>query len=89
MPSTAFTIDEQKMIITYAHMSKAKNEILLALYTGMRVGEIVSLYVSDIDFKNRTISVNKSQVDYKDFDAKPGHMIKKRYHPLKLIHPLG
>ncbi|MDD2627267.1 MAG: tyrosine-type recombinase/integrase [Clostridia bacterium] len=62
-------MDQQKLIIQYVNLSRATNETLLALYTGMRVGEIISLYVSDIDFKNKTINVNKNCSNYTDFDA--------------------
>ncbi|MDF7668505.1 site-specific integrase [Lactobacillus sp. ESL0703] len=34
--------------------------ILTAIYTGMRVGEIMALTWSDIDFKAKTISITKS-----------------------------
>lgn len=34
--------------------------ILVAIYTGARLGEIQALTWQDIDFKNRTISINKS-----------------------------
>jgi integrase len=68
-PATAFTIEQQKLIIENAHISSCKNEILLAIYTGMRVGEIISLYVSDIDFENKTININKNCIKYKDFDS--------------------
>lgn len=34
--------------------------IYIAIHTGMRVGEIMALTSDDIDFKNKTISVNKA-----------------------------
>lgn len=34
--------------------------ILTAIYTGMRIGEVMALTWKDIDFKNHTISINKS-----------------------------
>lgn len=34
--------------------------ILTAIYTGMRLGEIMALTWRDIDFENKTISINKS-----------------------------
>lgn len=34
--------------------------ILLAIYTGMRLGEIQGLKWKDIDFKNNMINVNRS-----------------------------
>jgi integrase len=83
IPSSAFTLEQQKLIIQYANLSRAKNEILLALYTGMRVGEIISLYVSDIDFKNKTINVNKNCSNYTDFDAEFGSKNKQEISTTK------
>lgn len=34
--------------------------IITALYTGMRIGEIMALEWSDINFKKKTISINKT-----------------------------
>ena len=36
--------------------------IILLMYTGMRVGEMLALTWDDIDFKNKTITVNKNAV---------------------------
>lgn len=44
--------------------------ILTAIYTGMRVGEIMALQWSDIDFKNATITVSKTY-DYISRKIKP------------------
>ena len=43
-------------------LSKKKNYnygVLLSLYTGMRLGELLVLKWSDIDFNNGIISINK------------------------------
>ena len=66
------------------------NEFSLALETGMRIGEIIGLEWSDIDFMNRTIYVNRTLVyiksddkDSPNFDKcgfefhEPNHIIKK------------
>lgn len=41
---------------------KAKTAILLLLFTGFRRGELAGLEWSDIDFKNNTITINRSIV---------------------------
>ena len=42
--------------------SKYNNMLLLALYTGMRIGEVLALTINDFDFDEGygTISVNKT-----------------------------
>ena len=40
--------------------TKYKCFVILAIFTGFRRGEIVGLHWDDIDFKNKTITVNKS-----------------------------
>ena len=35
--------------------------IILIIYTGLRIGELMALTWNDIDFKNKTLSVNKSR----------------------------
>lgn len=42
--------------------------ILLALYTGMRIGEVCSLQWEDVDFKRHVISVNKTVSRVTNFD---------------------
>lgn len=58
----ALTIDEQKLFIQ--ELEKKYDEytdvFYIALYTGMRIGEILSLHTEDIDFKNNIININKS-----------------------------
>lgn len=47
----AFTIFEQYQFIAYtqAHPSKYNNILLLSLFTGMRIGEVLALRLQDID----------------------------------------
>jgi len=60
----ALTIKEQEHFInilnTYEKGHKYRNILLLQLYTGMRIGEVLALSVSDIDFNNNIIHINKS-----------------------------
>lgn len=39
---------------------KFRTAILLCLYTGMRLGELCALKWTDIDYKNRTVTVNRT-----------------------------
>ncbi len=39
---------------------KYKYIILLQLYTGMRIGEVLALSIKDIDYKNNTITISKT-----------------------------
>lgn len=58
----ALTIDEQKHLIEIVKHSdhKYKNVILLALYTGMRIGEILAINRSNIDLKQNTLTVERT-----------------------------
>lgn len=47
--------------------------IVLLMYTGLRVGELLGLTWDDIDFDNRTISVNKNAVVTKVSDGDEVH----------------
>lgn len=57
-----FTICEQKKIekhIANSHRQKLKG-IILCLYTGLRIGELLALTWNDIDFAKNILSVTKS-----------------------------
>lgn len=56
---TAYTKEEQEKIISYLTDDKKDIAIFLAFATGMRLGEILALYKSDIDFSKNKITVNK------------------------------
>lgn len=60
----AFTIREEYMLIQYinSHYNEYNNMILLALYTGMRIGEVLALTIDNFDFDEDygTIKVNKT-----------------------------
>ncbi len=66
----AFTLKEEYLITQYikAHNTQYNNMLLLALYTGMRIGEVLALTVDDFDFDedygsvrvNKTITKNKN-----------------------------
>ena len=56
--------DEQIIIVKDYYRDKLP-EVVLALDTGLRRGEVLGLMWHDIDFKMRTLSVNRSIVDCK------------------------
>ena len=56
----ALTTDEQKAFTSALQGETYKNIFLIALHTGMRIGEILALTPEDIDFNNNTININNS-----------------------------
>lgn len=60
---SAFTINEQKQFIN-ALMSdnhiRYKEQMILSLYTGARMGEINALTLADINLEEKTIQINKT-----------------------------
>ena len=57
----AFTIDEQKMFLTeLENKTKYKNIFIIALYSGMRIGEILALKKEDINWKEKTITIKRT-----------------------------
>ena len=67
----ALTLEEQNLFLNeLSHTDdKYKNIFYIALYTGMRIGEILALKKEDIDLKNRIIKVSKTIT--KDKNDKP------------------
>lgn len=67
-PVTCFTVREQKTI-ERAVLTGTKDKlygILLCLYSGLRIGELIALQWSDIDFIQGALFVSKSCHDGKD-----------------------
>ncbi len=63
-----FTIDEQKKI-EQAVLSDKRHKmlgVLLCLYTGLRIGELLALEWTDIDFNTGLLTVRKNCYDGKD-----------------------
>lgn len=65
---TSFTVAEQRKIEREILSSPKPRMfgVVLCLYTGLRIGELLALHWSDIDFKKCTVSVTKSLHDGKD-----------------------
>lgn len=62
----ALSVDEEKLFLKHAKQSLYYELYVVALNTGMRIGEICALTLDDIDFKDRTINVNKNYYHYTD-----------------------
>lgn len=58
----ALTLEEHKKLLLALEKQEHKYKyiILLQLYTGMRIGEVLALSVKDINYKDNTISINKT-----------------------------
>lgn len=78
----AFTIKEECILIQYinSHYTQYNNMLLLALYTGMRIGEVLALTTADINFDEDygTISVNKTITKNKSGKRIVGNVTKTK-----------
>ena len=54
------TLAEQEKFVDIAKRSHNYNQYMLILETGLRTGELIGLTWDAVDFKNKTITVNKS-----------------------------
>ena len=60
---SAFTIEEQKQLINKlqnAEKFRYKYQIIIGLFTGMRMGEINALDLDDIDYENKLIHIRRT-----------------------------
>lgn len=57
-----FNLSEQKKIVDFCFKSRKKNYlgIVICLATGIRLGELLALEWTDIDFDNKTLNINKT-----------------------------
>lgn len=57
-----YTIEEQKKLISYCLNSKKNSYlgIIICLYIGIRLGELLALEWEDVNFTNQTITINKT-----------------------------
>lgn len=56
----SLTVEEQKVFLLGAEKSAYYNEYAFVLQTGIRVGELIALKWSDIDFKNRKLQIRRN-----------------------------
>lgn len=70
VPSVVMVLDksEQKALekVLYTETNASKLGILLALYTGIRCGELCALQWGDIDLKDRTVTISKTMQRIQD-----------------------
>lgn len=64
------TFYEQKLFLTVIHGDFYEAFYKIALCTGLRIGELSALTWEDIDFNNKTLSVNKTLLYQKDYHSK-------------------
>lgn len=66
------SFDEQQKLEIYlfANMDLIAIGCLLALYTGLRLGELCALKLSDFDLANGTVSISKTMQRVKNFDER-------------------
>ena len=88
----ALTLEEQNLLLNeLSHTDdRYKNVFYIALYTGMRIGEILALKKEDIDLKNKIIKVRKTITKDKNDKAILGETTKT-YNSLRdvpIIKPL-
>ena len=57
----ALTIDVQRRFLEHVKGSSYENQYRFVLQTGLRTGELIGLKWSDIDFKKRTLKVERSR----------------------------
>lgn len=72
-----FSKKEQREILEAVMLEKNRilKGVVICLFTGLRIGELLALEWSDIDFVNRTLNVNKSCHDGKIEDSSFGRII--------------
>ena len=76
-PVESFTVTEQKKIEDAVRSDKRDKMlgVLICLYLGLRIGELLALEWTDIDFQKRELRVTKSCNDGKDENGKTCRVI--------------
>lgn len=76
----ALTIEEETKLISILNKQelnhKYRNIILLQLYTGMRIGEVLALSLDCIDLKNNTLTVYRTLTQDKNYHVIMGEHTK-------------
>ncbi|NLD50156.1 MAG: site-specific integrase [Clostridiaceae bacterium] len=66
----AFTQEEEKKFLEFAKHDPLYPLFIVALDTGIRLGELLALTWSDIDFKSAEIRVNKNLIFVRNYEGK-------------------
>lgn len=98
---SAFTVDEERMFLNAlndkyicpTHGNWYKHQLLIALHTGMRMGEINGLKPEDVDLKNRLLYVRRTIARGKNYQVviheKPKTKAGERSIPIsKAVFPV-
>ena len=72
----ALSIEEQKAFIASLKDEPYKNIFLIAIHSGMRIGEILALTSADIDFDNKLIHITNTLTKDKNGKVKIGETTK-------------
>lgn len=72
----SLSIEEQKTFINILDNEQYKNIFLIALHTGMRIGEILALTPNDIDLDNKLIHISKTLTKDQNGKVKIGETTK-------------
>ena len=54
--------EEIPKVLARIKNNKVRNIAIIQLHTGLRIGEVLALTPADVDFKNKTITVNKTKL---------------------------
>ena len=75
---TCFTLSEQKKIERAALAGKKTKwlGIVVCLYTGLRIGELLALEWKDVDFQKGMLTVSKSRHEGKDEHGRYAHIVE-------------
>ena len=75
---TCFTLSEQKKIDRAALAGKKTKwlGIVVCLYTGLRIGELLALEWKDVDFQKGMLTVSKSRHEGKDENGRYAHIVE-------------
>lgn len=65
----ALTNQQQEDLIKISKEIKNGDIILIAMYQGLRRGEVLGLTIDNIDFDNNTLTINKGWNEYNKFDT--------------------
>lgn len=65
----ALNFEQQKTFINLCLKNKYGDIFLVALFEGLRIGEVLAITGNDLDFKNKTIKINKSLDRKSNFDT--------------------
>lgn len=84
-PSTqVFNKEEWTTLINYIaqhymeHNPMVSLALLLNSQLGLRVGELCTLKKKDIDFKERTVNIDRTEISFRPISNENGHLVKEK-----------